>query len=172
MIVGIALGMFSVAAIFHYWSRTQERLAASDFSKTLQVVGQSSLQTLDGKPFDLREYAGREVAIFFWASWCPSCGEEIAALSRIVAEHPHTIPLIAINRKETLDLAKDYLLHVGISNDITYVVSDSDDIYASVGGFAMPELVIFGTDGTVQVQRHGVSTEEELRSLLAPYRTP
>lgn len=38
------------------------------------VAPGAALQTLDGKPVDLKQYIGRKpVLIEFWATWCPVC---------------------------------------------------------------------------------------------------
>jgi peroxiredoxin len=41
-----------------------------------------SLKNLDGKSISLSDFRGKPVLMIFWASWCPSCCEEIPVLEK------------------------------------------------------------------------------------------
>ncbi len=40
-----------------------------------------SARTLDGKTFDAASVAGRPVALWFWAPWCPTCRAQAAGVA-------------------------------------------------------------------------------------------
>ena len=44
--------------------------------------------TLDGKPFNGLDYAGKPVVLWFWASWCPECMQEAQNVARAAAANP------------------------------------------------------------------------------------
>lgn len=46
-----------------------------------------TLKTLDGDTVRLSELRGRPVVIYFWATWCPSCRNEIPLLSEAYEAH-------------------------------------------------------------------------------------
>jgi peroxiredoxin len=41
-----------------------------------------SLKDLDGKFVSLNDFRGKPILLMFWASWCPSCCEEIPVLEK------------------------------------------------------------------------------------------
>ena len=41
-----------------------------------------SLKSLDGKQINLSDFKGKPVLIFFWATWCSSCKEDILLLEQ------------------------------------------------------------------------------------------
>ena len=55
-------------------------------STTYQPAPDVEFQTLDGKPFRLKELQGQVVLLNFWATWCIPCREEIPALNSLQHE--------------------------------------------------------------------------------------
>ncbi len=41
-----------------------------------------SLKNLDGKEVTLKEFSGKSLLLFFWATWCPACKEEFPLLEK------------------------------------------------------------------------------------------
>ena len=57
------------------------------------------LETLDGDPVGLADFKGKQpLLLVFWASWCPSCREEVPRINRIAAEYgPKGLAVLAVN---------------------------------------------------------------------------
>lgn len=45
-----------------------------------------SLKDLNGKQVSLNDYSGRPLMVFFWASWCPSCKEDLPLLEKFFGQ--------------------------------------------------------------------------------------
>jgi thiol-disulfide isomerase/thioredoxin len=58
-----------------------------------------SLKSLDGSQVSLKDFKGKPVLLVFWATWCPSCREELPWLEKFSVEKRDqlTILLIAID---------------------------------------------------------------------------
>lgn len=64
--------------------------AEEDLWKVLEVIRLSgtlipnfTLPSLDGKSYTLGDLKGKVVFINFWATWCPSCREEMPSMERL-----------------------------------------------------------------------------------------
>ncbi len=78
----------AVAAEFNPWSPT-------DASREL------SLPDLQGKPRDLRNFAGQVVLVNFWASWCPPCREEMPEFEDIQRKYgDRGLSILSVNLAE------------------------------------------------------------------------
>lgn len=55
-----------------------------------------SLQDLNGKQIPLNRYSGRPLLLFFWASWCQACKEDIALLERYVEKNGAQIEILTV----------------------------------------------------------------------------
>ena len=55
-------------------------------------------QTLDGKNFDLSALKGKVVVVHFWATWCPTCHEEMPVLEAVWRQyHGKGMEVLAIS---------------------------------------------------------------------------
>lgn len=55
------------------------------------------LESLDGKTVKLSDYKGKKVIVNFWASWCPSCRDEIPVLNKFFTDFGDDVQILAIN---------------------------------------------------------------------------
>ena len=45
-----------------------------------------TVETLDGQPASLADFAGKVVVLNLWATWCAPCREEMPSLDRLQAQ--------------------------------------------------------------------------------------
>ncbi len=71
------------------------------------VHPQLKVRTLAGKTFDLAAQRGKWVIVNFWATWCSPCIEEMPAISKYVAAHPHVTAIgVAWDASPRADIVK------------------------------------------------------------------
>ncbi len=74
---------------------------------------------LDGKTHKLSEYAGKDVLVLFWATWCPPCRAEIPDLIELRKQKSNEeLAIIAIS-----DENSDKLKRFAAANKLTYTVA-------------------------------------------------
>jgi len=170
-LIGIGIVVFSVlvvaGALGVRYGALQKAKPIPDFAKILLGDTGEVFTDLSGAPVSLKSFEGAPVVLFAWASWCPSCGDQLTLISRVVSEAGITTPVVAINRGETLELARYYLTFVQKPNNLTYVVDTKDLFFKTAEGYAMPEFIVYNAEGEEVFHQRGTITEEELRTAFA-----
>ncbi len=116
-----------------------------------------TVETLNGQTFDLGALHGKVVIVNFWATWCPSCREEMPALNAFYQRfHPEGLEMIGISADRHRDRG-DVLKAM---QTVSYPVAMLED--ARDNGFIASELPT-----TFVIDSNGV-----VRAKLTPDRFP
>ncbi len=119
---------------------------------------------LEGTPTNLESYRGEILIMNVWASWSPYTLADHTVLERLKATYGDRITILALDRKEPRETAEAYLSQIGKKEGIEYVIDETDHLFASVGGYAMPETIVFDEIGNITLHVRGVLKEEEIRA--------
>lgn len=143
--------------------------------------GGASLSRVEPKPapnFELLDYSGQTVrfadltgtplVINSWASWCPPCRQELLEFRDVQKELGDQFKLVAINRAEPKDVAKQYTDELGISQDLLFLLDPDDSFYRQLGGIGMPETIFVNRAGQTVFHKRGPMDAEELKQRLEP----
>jgi peroxiredoxin len=65
-------------------------------SEVRRVAPSFSLKDLDGKFASLNDFKGKPVLLIFWASWCPSCCEEIPVLEKYFSRRQDQVAILLL----------------------------------------------------------------------------
>ncbi len=70
------------------------------------------LKDLNGKEVPLKDFRGKPVILMFWATWCPSCCEEIPVLEKFYLEKKNQLTLLGLvidgeNEKKVKRITKE-----------------------------------------------------------------
>lgn len=110
-------------------------------------------------------YKDSPVLIAFWASWCPSCTEEIPDLKKIHQEYgPKGLKILAINVQEP----REDVLKFSTAAQIPYpiLLDEKGEVAAKYKLDALPVCVVLAKGG--EILYYGFSLPENLDALLAP----
>ena len=111
-----------------------------------------ALNTPEGMPLQLSDFAGRWVVLDFWASWCPDCREEFPAVKELYAEfNPKGVELIGVSFDHDAEAWKKCLEEQGfewpqVSNLIKW---KENPVSEAFGIHWIPTMVLIAPDGTV-----------------------
>lgn len=128
-----------------------------------EQVPDISLTDYEGKTIRLADFSGKPLVINTWAVWCPFCVKELADFATVQKEFGDRVAIVAIDRAESRDVAKEFTDGLGISNDLVFLLDSSDSFYQAVGGFSMPETLFVKPDGTIHFHKRGPMTVQEIR---------
>jgi len=122
----------------------------------------------DGTTFDLAALKGKVVIINFWATWCPSCQEELSILRRFYRlYHKHGLELLEISvdkprvRESARMLMQEYFLPAAIIHDAK--IND----FQPTG--SLPTTYLIDADGIVRAISLNPLTQPDLERGVLPW---
>ena len=98
----------------------------ADANASFEPVPDVQFQTLEGKPFHLKELQGQVVLLNFWATYCVPCREEIPALNKLQSElEAQGLRIVGASVDDTIDGINSYQQEV-VKFDYQVLVGGSD----------------------------------------------
>lgn len=80
-----------------------------------------SLKDMSGRNVSLSSFRGKVVLLNFWATWCPSCKDEMPRLNKVYGELKSSgLEVIAVSSDYSLDSLKEYLAKNSFDFNILY----------------------------------------------------
>ncbi|MGW6774141.1 redoxin domain-containing protein [Streptomyces sp. NPDC055037] len=65
--------------------------------------------TVDGKPFDAKNLAGKPAVLWFWAPWCPKCKAQAAETAKVATAHQGKVNVVGVAGLDTNTAMKDFV---------------------------------------------------------------
>ena len=127
-------------------------------------VPDTVMQTLDGDPIRLTDFAGKVIVLNFWASWCIPCQEELPLLQNYARSAGDDIQVIALtnpNNGQTIDEVTAFLEAYHIT-DLQVALDEDNLLHSTFGVIVLPSTYFIGPDGIVESRIFGVVTVEEV----------
>src|SRR5437773_4997825 len=106
-----------------------------------------TLPDLDGRPVELSSFKGRLVLLHFWATWCPTCREEMTILDEAARAHAGRLTILGVNLGEKRSKVATYVKESGISFPI--LLDARGKVAAAYGVLSLPITLVIGRDGRV-----------------------
>ena len=123
---------------------------------------------IHGNQISLEQYLGKILVVTSWASWSPFSTTELTALSELsIGYNQEDVVFLAINRKETREQAERFINTLPALNSSLILVLDTrDHFYQSIGGYAMPETVIYDVRGNIVEYAHGTMNKDQIKQKI------
>lgn len=132
----------------------------------LEKAPNFNLQDYGGKKVTLADFAGKPTVINSWASWCPFCRQEIPDFVSAQKEFGGKVTIIAVDRAESLAVAKGYTDKQGTTAGLIFLLDPEDSFYKSIGGFSMPETIFVDKNGNIVDHKRGPMDLTEIRQKI------
>jgi len=162
------LAILLLAGLATWYVTNQRSVVVDDASPAAVSLGVNSTSTrytdLAGNGVNLTQYLGRVIVVNSWASWSPASVAELQLLNKLSLQYSaDQVQFLAINRSEPVGTAKSFLAAFGIGDTVTLVLDEPDYYYQSIGGFNMPETLVYDTKGNVIRHFRGPLSESAVR---------
>jgi len=169
--IGVLVGIVLLVGAFAWYQRSnsdnQEPFA--NLNEEERSFFATTYETFSGEVVSLEQFAGDVLVVNAWASWCPFCVSELPDLATLaVAYEDSEVSVVAVNRAEPPTTAISYLQSISVTNDSALHIwlDATDSFYKGIGGFAMPETVIYNRDGTVYHHKRGALNIGEIKMIV------
>ena len=123
------------------------------------------MKDLAGKPHRLADYRGKWVVLNYWATWCPSCLDEIPDIVALSEKHKNDLVVLGVavdfkSDKEVRDFVDDML--------ISYpVILATPKIFGQFGSPpVLPTTLIFNPKGKLIQTKQGKISKEFVESQM------
>lgn len=120
---------------------------------------------LRGNQVSLDAYTGKVLVINSWASWSPFSQTELPLLAEIAAEFPEVV-FMAVNRQEPKEQAQRFLATLPSTDGVNIIIDTTDHFYTTIGGYTMPETIIYDKAGKVSTHIQATINPDELRDSI------
>lgn len=138
---------------------------ASIIAAAARNAAESTYQDLEGRGFELSDFAGKKVFVNYWATWCAPCIREIPALNNAAAalESENFVFLLASDEK--LETITNFLTERQFSGNFVKL----NGYFGAHGIVAVPSSLLYDEQGNL-VQTWAGAFEWDTPEMLAEIR--
>lgn len=159
--------MLGAVATYLFINRASNQINEETVALFSNPEGEAPYTDLLGNPVSLKQYLGRTLVVATWASWSPFSTADLTTLSELGNEFSSDkVVFMAINRKETKEQAARFLQTLPDVTGVVMVLDPRDAFYLTVGGYAMPEVVIYNPKGEVVEHYRGVTNKADIKAVV------
>ncbi|WP_144276256.1 redoxin domain-containing protein [Demequina sp. NBRC 110053] len=120
-------------------------------------------QTVAGDTLAGESLKHRDVILWFWAPWCPTClVEGKDHVSAAMAQLPEGVELVGVAGRITDDTEVAQFLEFTGTGDATHVLDSDGAIWESFGVALQPAFYFVNDDGTFEKGGSGLTAEDIL----------
>jgi cytochrome c biogenesis protein CcmG/thiol:disulfide interchange protein DsbE len=126
----------------------------------------SEVELVDGTRVALTDVLdGRPLVVNFFASWCAPCRAEMPDFAAVHGEVGDRVGFLGLAMQDTRGAAAQLVELTGVT--YPWGLDPTGEIFAELGGFAMPTTVYVAADGEIVGNDSGAIDESQLRDRLA-----
>ena len=145
-----------VLLLLHGFSRDPAAIPSALIGKPMPSF---SLVTLDGRTVSTAELRGKPVVLNFWASWCPSCVDEHAALLDASQRYGTSVQIVGVLYQDTPDRARTFEARYGEPSWPT-LLDPNGSLAIDFGVSGPPESYVLDANGIVRYKQFGPLTQQ------------
>ncbi len=115
-----------------------------------------TLNTTSGQTISLNEYRQSAAAIvFFWATWCPHCRDELRTLAKESQHFAKSgIKIVLVNVEENPRLVKSFMEKINLPYPV--FLDEKSEVSEQYGIIGLPSLFFVDKNGVIAGMEHGL----------------
>lgn len=158
-LIPIVLLVFVVAFIYVLLMGLQDKQTANPGDELIPF----ELKDLEGNIHKSADYAGQNLVINFFATWCDSCREEAPELEAFNKEYDGA-KLIIIAKGEPKKRVENYVKEN--NSQILYLLDTNEKVSKEYSVIGQPDTLIVNKDGIIVERFVGPSTKSRLINII------
>ncbi|MCL2810639.1 MAG: TlpA family protein disulfide reductase [Clostridia bacterium] len=130
-----------------------------------------TLASISGEDVSLSDFEGRQIVLYFWATWCPACVQglpEKQALQEWMLENDFPGEVWAVNLtdgvRETRDSCAAFVERHGYTLPVLY--DEGGEVFGWIGSNYLPVTVIINEAGYIKGGTIGSMPMDQIIALL------
>lgn len=119
------------------------------------------LEKISGEKQSLADFRqGKKTIIFFWATWCPHCREELTVMNNRIEELAQKgIKIAAVDLGEKPEIVKRYVQKNNVKLEM--FIDEKSSLEEPYGLIGVPTLFFLDQDGIVKAVKHSLPADVE-----------
>jgi len=110
----------------------------------------------------IADHPGKPTMVFFWATWCPSCKQQMPDLEALYKSHGEKLNILAVSLDDKVEALEQYFADKKI--DLPVYFGDSA-MAERFNVSAIPTMVIFNKQGKQTFGQPGVFPQSMLKAM-------
>lgn len=143
-----------------------EAVVAPDVPGNAEVLDFTA-RRLAGGTIDGTRLAGRDVALWMWAPWCPQCNREAPHVAEAVRTYGDQVMFVGMAGHDTDEAHRAFVDEHGLG-EMLHVVDEDGSLWSQYGVSYQPAWVFIDEDGTTELVAGGLydDLDARLRALV------
>jgi thiol-disulfide isomerase/thioredoxin len=104
--------------------------------------------TLDGASFHGASLAGKPVAMWFWAPWCPICRAEAPTVAKLSKAYDDRVGIVGVAGLDKLDAMKAFVSETGVQS-IPHLADERGAVWRRFDVTTQSTWVVLDADGNI-----------------------
>lgn len=139
------------------WTWNQSQAAHSIFQSYAKPhrAPEFSLEDLQGKMINIRDYKGQVIILNFWATWCPNCRKEGPSFEKLYTRYKSKgLILFRIDTKESRETVIKFLEKEPMN--VPVLLDENGKVGRLFGLWAHPTTYLIDRQGMVRYRSMGI----------------
>ncbi len=133
----------------------------SDAAANAEVLDFTA-RRLAGGTIEGTQLAGRDVALWMWAPWCPQCNREAPHVAEAVQAYGDRVMIVGMAGHDTDEAHQAFVDEHGLG-EMLHVVDEDGSLWSQYGVSYQPAWVFIDEDGTVELVAGGLYDDLDAR---------